>query len=161
MDMVTLEQELDQMVRALKLRIKKTVLGRDSEIQYTVDDFCVFFCGIERMDYRSIDENLQNRFEGWRIVYVTTEDVMLVKKDEVIWELMRSGYMKWIRLNFPRDFGYLMSMQNFGNKIIDHRLKIWADQPKYKFIIEDNMSARELPANYVLSTEPAFFDYMP
>jgi hypothetical protein len=54
-----------------------------------------------------------------------------------------------------------MSMGNFGRKIIEQRLKIWKDQPKYKFMIEDNKSALKYPANMILATEPAFFDYMP
>ena len=161
MRMEELENELDMMMNALKVKVKKTILGRHVAVQYTSDDFGVAVFGIERMDYSMVESNMTVKFQGWRRVYITTEDNLLEKKDEVIWELMRSGYMKWVRLNFPRDFTNLITMQNFGNKIINQRLKIWAGQSKYKFFIEDNESAKKYPANYVMASDPSYFDYMP
>jgi hypothetical protein len=161
MNMQELETGLDQMVHALKLKTKKAVLGRDSAVQHVCDDFGVVITGIQRVDYSDIDSVMQARFENWRLIYVTTDDDFNTKRLEVIWELMRVGYMKWIRQNYSRDFTNLLTQQNFGNEIIKERLRIWADRPMYKFMIEDNKNAMRYPANMILALEPSFFDYMP
>lgn len=156
-----LEIDLDIMIHALKLKAEKAVLGRNTAVQYTVKDFGVVICGIERLDYQVVNDILKHRFEGWRMIYVTTEDNILNKKFEVIWDLMRSGYMKWVRITYPREFTNLMAMHNFSAKIIDERLRIWANQPKYKKMIEENTEAKRLPVNFVLASDASFFDYMP
>lgn len=161
MNMQELITGMDHMVHALKLKAKKQVLGRDSAVQYEVADFGVVLVGINRTDYSEINEVLQNRFDGWRLIYITLDDDLNTKRLEVIWELMRSGYMKWIRLTYPRDFTNLLTSGNFGNQIIDERLRRWGDLPMFKFVIEDNKNAKKYPANMILSTDPGFFDYMP
>lgn len=161
MNMEELEIELDLMVHALKLNNKKTTLGRNVAVQYVVDDFGVVLCGIDRPDYKFVSETLSNRFEGYRFIYITTNDNMFEKKDEVVWDLMRSGYMKWIRTTYPREFKNLIVMGDYGSKIIRERLRLWADQPKYGFFIQDNLGAKQVPTNYILAHDSSFFDYMP
>lgn len=159
--MEDLDQELQMMLYALKLKAKKSVLGRDAAVQYAISDFGTVLCGIERLDYNIVNENLENKFEGWRLFYITTEDNISEKRYEFIWEIMRSGYMTWIRYNYPRDFNNLITMQNFGNRIIEERLRRWAEQPRFKFYIDENKAAKTVPSNYVLSKDPSFFDHMP
>ena len=161
MNMQDLEAYLDQMMHALKLKVNKRILGRGNAVQYVCDDFGVVVTGIKRVDYKEYDDSFRMKFDGYRLIYVTTDDSIADKRLEVIWDLMRSGYMKWIRLNFPREFTNLITSSNFGNTIIEERLKIWGDQPRFKFLIEDNASAKNYPASMLLAQEPAFFDYMP
>jgi len=156
-----LESEIDIMIHALKLKPTKYQMGQKVSVQFAIDDFGVVVCGIERSDYKSIADVVENKFDGWRIVYITTEDSMIEKKEDLIWELMRSGYMKWIRMKYPRDFNNLITMSDFGNKIIQHRLKIWADRPKYRYMVEENKGALGFPSSFILSSDQSFFDYMP
>lgn len=159
--MVELEVGIETMLRALHVSFKKTVLIKDISMQFMIEDFGVMVCGINRMDYSEINEKVNTEFPGWRLVYITTGEDLAEMRFEVIWTLMQAGYMKWIRINFPREFKNLVIESGFGNRIIDERLKRWGGLPKYNFFIQDNISAKNTATNYILATEPSFFDYMP
>jgi len=161
MDMVELEVGIETMLRALHAPFKKVVVMKDISVQFLIEDFGVMVCGINRVDYAEINEKVNTEYPGWRLVYITTNDDLVEVRYEVIWTLMQSGYMKWIRINFPREFKNLVIESGFGNRIIDERLKRWGDLPKHRFFIQDNISAKNTATNYVLTTEPSFFDYMP
>jgi len=159
--MIELEVGIETMLRALHVPFKKIIVLKDISIQFLVEDFGVMICGINRVDYAEVNEKINNDYPGWRLVYITTNDDLTEIRYEVIWTLMQSGYMKWIRINYPREFKNLVIETGFGNRIIAERLKRWGDLPKNTFFVQDNISAKSTATNYVLTTEPAFFDYMP
>ena len=158
--LIELESDLEIVLRSLRVNHKKVYLVKDVSVQFVCEDFGVIVNAINRADYAYINKITMENFPGYRYVYISTFDDLLEAKEEIIWILMESGYMKFIRTNFKRQFTDLV-MNNFGNKIIDERLKRWGDQSKFKFFIEENKEARQLPVNMVLATEPAFFDMMP
>lgn len=159
--MSELEEAIGVMLKALKLSSKKTVLVRGVSVQFAINDFGLIVCGINRPDYKIIDGMVRKAYKDWRVVYITTYDDMVEKKEEVIWELMKGGYLRWIRLNFPRQFQDFIIMHGFGRKIIEKRLKIWNNKPKYKFLIADNEDAFKNPETYILGTEQSFYDMIP
>ena len=156
-----LEYDIENMLYALKLPYKKMNIVKDISVQYLIEGFGLIVCGIDRKDYSQIDNAVQNVYEGWKLFHITTKDVVTYKKDELIWELMRAGYMTWIRQEFPSQFKNLIVGQNFNLKIISERLKVWNGEPRFKFFIEMNLAAKGQSAGYILSLEPGFFDYMP
>ncbi len=156
-----LDVQVDIMLRRLMVTFKKHTVLNGMVIQYTIGDFGVIICTIERMDYTQINDLTERNYSGWRKVFIAEEDSLIEKKYELIWELMKGGYMKWIRMNYKRQFDDLITMQNFGNRIIDQRLKIWNGEAKHKFMIEDNEDAKKRAAPAILTREPAFFDSMP
>ena len=157
-----LEIDLQIMLDALRLEFKKIYLVKEVSVQFIIEDFGVILCGIDRTEYSTINEAIIKRFgKGWRVVYITTQDLLYERKDTFIWELMRSGYMRYIRTKFPREFKELITIQNFGKKIIEQRLKIWADDPKYRFLVEENKIALTVVTSYILSVDPSFYDTMP
>jgi len=159
--MVELEAEIDIILHTLKVKSKRVQLVRGTGAQFVCEDFGVVVSAINRTDYSSIKNIVRGKFPGYRDVYISTFDDLLEARDEILWTLMQSGYIKLIRMNFPRQFNKLIVSENFGNKIIDERLRRWGDIPKYRFFVEENKKAKEMPATMVLSTEPGFFDYMP
>ncbi len=161
MDMIELESGIEIMLRALHVPFKKVVLIKDVSVHFLIEDFGVMVCGINRLDYTEVNEKVDKEYPGWRLVYITTNDDLVEMRFDVIWTLMQSGYMKWVRINYPREFKNLIIEGGFGNRIIDERLKRWGDLPKHRFFVQDNISARNSATNYVLSSEPSFFDYMP
>ena len=161
MTMIELEEAISVMLKALKLSSKKTVLVKGVSVQFAVDEFGLVVCGINRSDYAVVDSMVKKAYKDWRIMYITTYDDINEKKEEVIWELMKSGYLRWIRLNFHRQFQDFIIMQGFGRKIIEKRLKTWNNQPKYKFLIADNEDALRNPETYILGTEQSFYDMIP
>jgi hypothetical protein len=156
-----LDTQVDIMLRHLMVTFKKFPTLNGSAIRFIVEDFGVVVCVMDRMDYGQLRDFMENHHGDWRKVFIAVGDDMKDKKYETIWELMKGGYMKWIRINFKRQFDNLITMQNFGNMIIDQRLKLWNGMAKYKFMIEDNEDAKTRPASFILTREPAFFDSMP
>lgn len=159
--MAELELEVGLTLSSLRVQFKKIYLIKDVSVQFVCENFGVVVSAINRADYGYVNKTVQEKFPDHRCVYVSTFDNLLEAKDEIIWVLMEGGYMKFIRMNFPRQFNDVITMQGFGNKIIDERLRRWANQPKYKFLIEENEKAKDMPATMVLSAEPGFFDHMP
>lgn len=162
MDLLELETIIASMMAALRLKYKKRYLVKGSSVQYVVEDFGVLVCAINRMDYSQVNDALTKNFPGWRVVYITTNDNMLDKKYEVVWELMRCGYMKWLRIMYPHHTEtVLLGQENLGARIISERLRVWANKPRYKFLIEDNKSALTGDLRREYAHDPSFFDYMP
>jgi hypothetical protein len=156
-----LESDIETALFALRINFKKVSVAKDISVQYLIEDFGIIVCGIERRDYTQVNNAVQNVYEGWKLFHISTNENMVEKKDDLIWELMRSGYMIWIRNNFPRQFKQLIVDGNFGLKIINERLRIWNNEPRFKFLVEINEAAKTQSMAYLLSIEPGFFDYMP
>jgi len=115
---------------------------------------------LDRNDYAFVNKAINEHYPDYRYVYVSTYDDLIKKREEIVWSLMQGGYMTYIRQNFPRQFNSLM-VDGFGNKIIKERLARWNNKALYKFLIEENERALNVPVTMILSQEPAFFDYMP
>ena len=160
MKLIELEAEIEIILRSLRVTFKKINLVKEVSVQLICEDFGVVANAINRNDYAYINKITMENFPNYRYIYISTFDDLIEAKEEIIWTLMQSGYMKFIRTNFRRQFTDLV-VNGFGNKIIDERLKRWGDQPKFKFFVQENKEARQLPVTMVLSTEPAFFDMMP
>jgi hypothetical protein len=157
-----LQDDIGIMLNQLRVGYKILSLIKNTSVQFVIEDFGLIIVCIDRLDYAQTSNVVDEKFEGWRTMYITTKDNLLSKKYEVIWNLMRCGYMKWLRYNFPRQVrNILLGADNLGARIIEERLRIWNDEPKYKFLIEDNRGAQRNGLQRELSTDPSFFDYMP
>jgi len=95
--MYELEALLEANLRALRVEYRKEYLIKDISVQFVVEKFGVIVCGINRMDYKLVDTAVGDQYKGWRVVYVTTYDDMNEKRDEVLWTMMRGGYLTWLR----------------------------------------------------------------
>lgn len=162
MRMQELEDSIAIMLNQLRVSSRKLNLMKDTSSQFVVEDFGLIICCINRIDYVQVSDKVHEKFHGWRVVYITTQDNMLEKKYEVLWALMRCGYMKWLRYNYPRQVkNILLGTENLGTRIIKERLRIWNNQPKFAFLIEDNEIALKNGVQRELTSDPGFFDYMP
>lgn len=149
------------MLGALRVPFTTTSLIKNRTVQYIIDDFGVVVSVINRADYGIVDERIEEALKGHRKIFVTEGDNLDEKRYEVLWALMRSGYMKWLRMTYSSQFPTLLETGNLGNLIIDERLFIWDNKPKYKFLIQDNLEAKKMGYRQILSRDPSFFDYMP
>lgn len=157
-----IETDLDIILRTLRLDFNKRTIVGEASVLFIIEQFGTIVCGIDRADYLLVSKAIERQFgSGWRVVYVTTQDSLLEKKEELIWELMRGGYMNYIRSKYPVSFKQLITMQGFDRKVIKERLKVWGNAPKYRFLIEENEAALREATTYILSVDPAFFDSMP
>jgi hypothetical protein len=162
MQLIELEDHISIMLDHYKVTYKKINLVRGISTQFVISDFGVIVCCISRADYSQVKEVVTDQFKHWRVAYVTTNDNMIEKRYEILWELIKSGYMKWLRYTYPRQVKSLINgPENLGNRIIEERLRIWGNKPKYRFFVEDNISVKNNGILRELSSDPSFFDFMP
>jgi hypothetical protein len=161
MIMEELEDQIKIVLDTLRVSSRKISLIKDVSFQFVIDDFGVIISGINRADYKLVKEAVEGQFPGWRDIYFTTFDEVNQIKEDIIWELMKGGYMRWVRFTFPRQFNNLIAMEGFGKKIIKKRLEIYGDKPKYRFFVSDNEAALVDADSYILSIDPGFYDMMP
>ncbi|MCK4454629.1 hypothetical protein KAU51_04805 [Candidatus Parcubacteria bacterium] len=162
MELQELDTYLRVMLNTFRVPSKKINMLKESAVVYLIDDFGIIICGIDRADYGQINSVVSEQFKNWRRVYITTQEDVSKKKYEVLWELMRGGYMKWLRTTYPHQIkNTLMGIDGLGTKILNERLRIWAEHPKYKYLIEDTKSVLQYGILREFSHDPGFFDYMP
>jgi hypothetical protein len=159
-------QELDIHIRvilnAFRVGFKKANILKNVAVIFLIEDFGTIICGINRSDYGQINSTIDEQFKNWRRVYITTQEDVSKKKYDILWELMRGGYMKWLRTTYPHQVkNTLTGSDTLGNRILKERLRIWADRPKYKYLIDDTESVLAYGILRELSHDPGFFDYMP
>lgn len=158
-----LEANLGSILLALRVKYRKIYLIKNISVQFIVEQFGLVVCGINRMDYKLVDVAVTDQYKDWEVVYVTTNDDMNEKREEILWSLMRCGYLMWLRHSHTdSQFKRLMFDNNLAHKIINKRLEIWGDLPKYRYLVEcDNFAKGQGRISEYLSKEPGYFDYMP
>jgi len=158
-DLVT---EVKIILKALHVPYKVINLGRDLPEACLVSIFGTVVMGIDGKDYSYAISKLNAEYKGFRIFFITPVDNLIEKKDELIFDLMRSGYMRYIRITYPRQFNGLIKDYGYGRKIVNERLRIWGDLPRFQFLVEENKLALEDQSEvYIMSVDPSFYDYMP
>lgn len=158
-----LEANVNATLIALQVEYRKMELMKNIANLFIMNTFGVVVCTMYRKDYKLVDTALKEAYKDWRIIYIVVQDNFLEKKDQIIWALMRSGYLKWLRNNCSDSvFRRMMFNGGFANKIINKRLEIYGDTPKYRYFKEcDEFAKGQGRISEYLSKEPAFFDFMP
>lgn len=158
-----LEASLGATLNALQVEYRKTELIKNVATLFVINIFGVAICIMNRRDYKLVDNALKEAYKDWRIIYITIQDNFSEKKDKIIWQLMRSGYLRWLRSACSESqFRRMMFEGGFANKILNARLKMWGDLPKHRYLKEcDEFAKGQGRISEYLSKEPAFFDFMP
>jgi len=161
MTLELLAKELETMLKALRVPYKKMTVIKSVSQQFVCDMFGLIVSATTEADIDYVRNAVIAKMPDYRYYLITSLTNIQKARQDLIWALAEGGYLYFVRANFPRQFNELVTMQDFGNKIITERLSRWKDLPKYRFLIEENEKARRLSATMVMSTEPSFFDYMP
>ena len=162
MSLQKLDTDIVVMLNAFMVSSKRVNILKKTAVVFSIESFGTIVCGIDRIDYLQVHEVLTDNFPGWRMVYITNQEDINKKRYDVLWGLMRGGYMKWLRLNFPRNAkSVLLGQDNLGTRILQERLNIWSKQPKYKYLLEDTKSVLRHGITVELTHDPGFLDYMP
>ena len=162
MNLKELEDKISIMLTQFMVTFKKNSVLKGISSQFVVDDFGLIICCINRIDYAEINNAVTNQFKDWRVIYLTTNDSISDKRYEILWDLMRGGYMKWLRYSYPRQVRNILNgPENLGPRIIQERLRVWGDKPKFKYLVADNKVALKNGVLRELTEDPGFFDYMP
>jgi len=146
---------------ALRVPYIITSVVKNITTQYVIEDFGVAISIITPGDYTLIRDRVEELFKNYSALFISEKDNLNEKRYDIIWTLMQSGYMKWLRMSFPSQFPNILDAGSLGNLIIDERLHRWDNKPKFKYLIKDNLEAKEMGFRRMLSHDPSFFDYMP
>jgi hypothetical protein len=161
MSLVRVTYDTGVLLGALRVPYNITNVIKNITTQFIIEQFGVVVSVITPGDYGIVNEKVNTILKDYRHIFITEKDDLSEKRYDIVWELMRSGYMKWLRLSYRAQFPILMDTDNLGTRIIDERLRIWANKPKYMFFIKDNVEAKKAGFRQILSQDHSFFDYMP
>ena len=100
--------------------------------------------------------------KNYRCIYVNgdklDEQVYVASLNkEILWELIKAGYLRKLRLEHPGAFKAMIVGAGWGLKIIDKRLSELENRPRNRFEISMN---EEYKKNFTRSfmEDPGFFD---
>ena len=153
--------EAEAMVSAFALPYKKLNIDDYLKNLIHIVDLGVLIVCITPNDYTIVLQKLESKFPNYRYIFLATTDDFITKKEEVFIDLVKSGYMKFLRLTYPNQFIININNYNLDKKVIKARLKIWNNKPKFKYLIEENKIALEFNTRQLLSIDPSFLDYIP
>lgn len=136
-------------------------LGHGAAHQFSIEQFGLVICIVEKEDIGLVATKLQDFFKDYRIIYVTPSEDLNAMKESILWDLTRGGYLRWLRVNYPRKFNQTVVEQGLGTRLLKKRISLYRNKPKYKFWIEEDQDALKIAASYITSIEPGFFDYLP
>jgi hypothetical protein len=76
---------------------------------------------------------------------------------EILWNLIESGYLRKLRLEYPGAFKAIIVKADWGRKIINRRLEKLEDKPKHRFERKMNEDyKKEFVRSFM--EDPGFFD---
>lgn len=149
------------MLGALRVPYDVTSVYKQITVQYVIRQFGLVVSAINTSDYGAVSSKVEEVFDGYRHVYVASTDNISDKRYEVVWDLMRGGYMKHLRNIYGAQFPNILETDNLAGRIIEERLRIWDNKPMYVYLIQDNLEAQKVGVRRLLTEDPSFFDYMP
>ena len=162
MNLSELENEIEKTLISLKLKYRKLKFKKTMGYKFVNEDFGVIICVFIPMDFTSMNELLKDNYnENWSIIHITTDDNIIEKRKEIIWEFGKNGYFRWLRFNFPNQFKHMLFYNNLANDIINYRLNCFSDKKKYNYLKKENELVKKIDFNRLLSNDPGFFDYIP
>lgn len=145
--------DVDQMLYAFNVEFEVVSAG---DIVYKISLFGVQIIfspsGLPARSTRSTKE--------WRTVEITANDNLEEKKMETFWALMRGGYMHYLRTEYKNLFKRMLNTGGWDRKIIEKRIELSGNEPKFNYLREYNRWAQKQGTNYLLSIDPGFFDFL-
>ncbi len=161
MSLRRVSSDIGAILAALRIPFSVISLNKKISVQYVINEFGVVISLQTESDLSIIRNKIERSFYGYRYIFVYINDDLEETRYKIIWDLMRSGYMIWLRETYGQRFINFIDENNFGTKIIDERLRIWNNKAKFGYLIRKNLEAKEVGYRRTLATDPSFFDYMP
>jgi len=156
-----LDVDIEVMLKAFRLPYKSYFFSKQLPKFYVVPEFGIIISGVNTSNQAEMSERLSAKFSNYKLIYIYASDKLTNKRYKVLWDLMRGGYLTYLRSNYGSVFLSTLQREDLAQRIIKERLRIWKDKPKYKYFIDINKEALEYPPAVILAREPGFYDMMP
>jgi len=153
--------DLEVFLKALKIPFSSTNVIKHVTTQFIIEDLGIVLSVLNTNDYVMINERVSFLFKEWKLLYFATAMNLNIKRYPIIFEFMRSGYMKWLREMYRNQYVQIIETDNLGRRIIEERLRIWDNKPMFRLFIQENVNALKNSFRRIISEDPGFFDHMP
>lgn len=149
-------EEIVQMLFVLlsQFNIKYTQQSFGNSTVYEVPKFGV---KIIYLDGQTFDKKI---LDGWQIAYIHPDYTISDSKEKIVWALARGGYFHYLRNNYKKTFHQMMYSQGWDRLLVDYRMKLYKDTPKYAYLREINSNALKTSSSYMISMDPGFYDWV-
>jgi len=131
------------------------------KVKYEVEDGPVVTIPLFGVRIR-FDQNTHPEDEGWFIVQYEKSKSLSEIRDEIVFALVRSGYVAYIRddetTGSDRAFQKFIIDWGWGDKIIAGRLREWEGKPRYRYLYERNKRFQKAVMASLITHYPNFFD---
>lgn len=153
--------DMEVLLKALKIPFSSTNVIRHVTTQFIVEDLGIVVTILNPNDYTMVKERVNFLFKDWKLLFITAASDISAKRYHIVFEFMRSGYMKWLREMYRNQYVQIIETDNLGRRIIEERLRLWDNKPMYRLFIQENVNALKNNFRRIISEDPGFFDYMP
>jgi len=153
--------DVEVFLKALKIPFSTTNVLKHITTQFIIEDLGIVLTVLNPNDYAMINDRVNFLFKEWKLLYIPAAVDVQAKRYPIIFEFMRSGYMKWLREIYRNQYVQIIETDNLGRRIIEERLRLWDNKPMYRLFIQENVNALKNSFRRIISEEPGFFDYMP
>lgn len=149
-------------LKLLKVPFRTGHVLKHITTSFVVEELGTIFVVLAQSDFDLVHSKVSELYKGWKLIYIRVGTNFNINKYRIIFNLMRQGYFTWLRsVNNPTFILNMLQADNFYIKIIEERLRIWNNKPKYLYYIKTNIEAKTGLLNRLLTFNPGFFDYMP
>jgi len=148
--------DVDQLLYVLVGQFRVTFDRQEfgKSVVYTIPKFGTKIVYLDGQEFSKRD------LEGWYVGYVHPDFDIIEAKQKVVWALVRGGYFHYLHHNYKNTFNKVLSAEGWDKALMVYRDRIYKELPKYSYYRELNDLAMKQPSSYVLSIDPAFFDFM-
>lgn len=147
---VLITQDIEQMLRLFNIEVNRSDQG-DGAL-FIVPQFGV------QVVFNIPHFNLDTK--NWWVVIIDPFDDLETKRLETLWQLVRGGYFHYIRTEYPNTYKKMFTMFNYDKQLIDERLKLFGDKPKYNYFKRINSLFKDKSSLFVMATDPGFYDFL-
>lgn len=143
-------QDVEQMVRSFNVNFNR--VNYEDGALFVIEEFGV------QVIFNA--PSLKYDAKKWWVTIIELTDDLEDKRMEVLWNMVRGGYFHYLRSEYPNTYRKMFSMFNYDKRLIDERLRIYGDKPKYNYFRQLNVGAKNRAANFIMATDPGFYDFL-
>jgi len=138
-------------------------LGVDFTTRKATDEFALFEVPMFGVKVIWALTKYEEDNDDWTIVIVYPTHDQRDVRERVIWALAKGGFFHYLRFHYPNTFSKMLAGregEDWHRKIINKRLELFANKPKYNYFISLNKDYLRESSMFLLSADPGFYDFM-
>ena len=145
-------QMLFVLVSQFNISYKQQNIGKSAIFEIQKFGVKIVYLDGQEFDKRVLD--------GWYVAWIHPDYDLKEAREKIVWALVRGGYFHYLRTAYKKTFGSMISSQGWDRLLIEYRMKLFKNEPKYAYQREINEDAIKMSPSYLMSLDPGFFDWL-